>query len=529
MRKYLHRFPQFPHFKLDNLKFFTLLVLMVILSMLNNAFGQDGSVGIGTEAPYKKAILDISSTSKGLLIPRLTLAERNALHADGVINKVMNGMLIYNATADRFNFWLDDKWYDLSDGPIGPQGIQGIKGDKDDIGDTGPIGLTGATGAQGIQGIKGDKGDIGDTGPIGLTGAAGPQGIQGTKEDKGDIGDTGPIGLTGATGAQGIQGIKGDIGDTGPIGLTGPAGPQGIQGIKGDKGDIGDTGPIGLTGAAGPQGIQGIKGDKGDIGDTGPDDFGILFKNDSAGYISSNREGGLGLDDIYQFKINPVKPEQLLFAVEGEVIDRETRLPLDAIKIFLVNKTTGKDTITLSDAQGKFRFELDDEMDYTVRGDMKKYFSKQEGEISTKNLKISTIFNVTFELEKADDAYLVKLNNIYYDFDKWNIRMDAIPELGRVVNFMNSMPDVNIELRSHTDSRGPEVYNQWLSQKRAESAVNYLQKSGIGSGRLTAQGLGETQLANRCADGIQCTKAEHQLNRRTEFKVVRVNPVASRK
>lgn len=109
------------------------------------------------------------------------------------------------------------------------------------------------------------------------------------------------------------------------------------------------------------------------------DDFGILFKNDSAGYISSNREGGLGLDDIYQFKINPVKPEQLLFAVEGEVIDRETRAPLEGIKIFLVNKTTGKDTSTLSDAQGKFRFELDDEMDYTVRGDMKKYFSKQGG------------------------------------------------------------------------------------------------------------------------------------------------------
>lgn len=290
MRKYLHIFL---HFKLDNLKFFTLLVLMVILSMLKNAFGQDGSVGIGTEAPYTKAILDISSTSKGLLIPRLTLTERNALQADGVVNKVMNGMLIYNATADRFNFWLDDKWYDLSDGPIGPQGIQGIKGDKGDtglqgekgdqgiqgiqgekgekgdIGDTGPIGLTGATGAQGIQGIRGDKGDIGDTGPIGLTGAIGPQGIQGIKGDKGDIGDTGPIGLTGAAGPQGIQGIKGDIGDTGPIGLTGPDGPQGPQGIQGAKGDIGDTGPIGLTGPAGPQGIQGIKGDKGDTGPAG--------------------------------------------------------------------------------------------------------------------------------------------------------------------------------------------------------------------------------------------------------------------
>ena len=122
---------------------------------------------------------------------------------------------------------------------------------------------------------------------------------------------------------------------------------------------------------------------------------------------------------------------------------------------------------------------------------------------------------------------MVKLNNIYYNFDKWNIRPDAAVELGKVATFMTNMPNVNVELRSHTDSRGKAIYNKWLSQKRAQSAVNYLLKQGIATSRLTAVGLGETELLNRCSDGVKCSIKEHQLNRRTEFKVVKINPVAS--
>jgi outer membrane protein OmpA-like peptidoglycan-associated protein len=116
----------------------------------------------------------------------------------------------------------------------------------------------------------------------------------------------------------------------------------------------------------------------------------------------------------------------------------------------------------------------------------------------------------------------VKLNNIYYDFNKWNIRSDAKIELNRVYNFLTTITEVDIELRAHTDSRGSDIYNKWLSQKRAESAIKYLKELGVGDLRLTAVGLGETELLNRC---LKCSKVEHQLNRRTEFKVIKVNPV----
>ena len=122
---------------------------------------------------------------------------------------------------------------------------------------------------------------------------------------------------------------------------------------------------------------------------------------------------------------------------------------------------------------------------------------------------------------------MVKLQNIYYNFDKWNIRPDAATELNKVASFMFNMPNINIEMRSHTDARGKAVYNKWLSQKRAESAISYLKNKGVGSSRLTALGLGESELLNRCSVGVKCSLKEHQLNRRTEFKVVKINPIAS--
>ncbi len=258
------------------------------------------------------------------------------------------------------------------------------------------------------------------------------------------------------------------------------------------------------------------------------DDFGILFLNEQSGFISSNRKGGKGLDDIYRFTINTVKKiekQPLSLAINGHVLDKGTNLPINNILVYLVNKTTGKEISVLSDDTGKFHFELEENTDYFLRGDSAKFYSKQEGQISTKDVKESTVFNVTFELEKAQDAYLVHLNDIYYNFNKWDIREDAMPELNKVIVFMNATPNVTVQLRSHTDSRGAAKYNLWLSQKRANSAVGYLKTGGIEPSRLSALGLGETELLNNCKDGVECTKLEHQLNRRTEFKVTKVPPV----
>lgn len=258
------------------------------------------------------------------------------------------------------------------------------------------------------------------------------------------------------------------------------------------------------------------------------DDFGIIFTDDLNGYLSSNRKGGMGLDDIYAFKIDSPQEKPLLFAVEGEVIDKSTGASLSNVEVILFNKKTNQQLRTVSDMQGKFLFNLSPEMEYIITGNQDQYYSKQEGNISTVALTESTIFNVKFELERSkDDTYMVKLQNIYYNFDKWNIRPDAAIELNKVASFVLNMPNISIELRSHTDSRGKAVYNKWLSQKRAQSAVNYLVEKGVGSSRLSAVGLGETELLNRCRDGVKCPLKDHQLNRRTEFKVVKINPVAS--
>ncbi|MFM7726727.1 MAG: OmpA family protein, partial [Flavobacteriales bacterium] len=114
----------------------------------------------------------------------------------------------------------------------------------------------------------------------------------------------------------------------------------------------------------------------------------------------------------------------------------------------------------------------------------------------------------------------IVLENIYYDLDKSDIRPDAKPGLDKLVQIMNENPDIRIELGSHTDSRADDRYNDRLSQRRAESAVNYIVEHGISRDRITAKGYGESQLVNGCKNGVKCTEIEHQANRRTEFKVV---------
>ena len=258
------------------------------------------------------------------------------------------------------------------------------------------------------------------------------------------------------------------------------------------------------------------------------DDFGILYLSDQSGLLSSNRNGGRGLDDLYRFTISAPKAAATpILAVEGQVLDKADGSPLGELLIHLVNINSGKQVSVMSDASGKFRFDLEPEQDYIIKGDDDRYFTRQEGEISTRGVKESTTFSVKFELERSDAAYLVRLNNIHYDFDKWNIRPDAANEMNRVVSFINNTPNVNIEMRAHTDARGTAAYNQILSQKRAESAVAFLRNNGVGSERYTAVGLGETQLLNNCGNGTVCSEADHQLNRRTEFKVVKVKPVVS--
>ena len=122
---------------------------------------------------------------------------------------------------------------------------------------------------------------------------------------------------------------------------------------------------------------------------------------------------------------------------------------------------------------------------------------------------------------------VIVLENIYYDFGKWNIRAGAARELDALSALMKKFPSMEIELSSHTDSRGSDEFNKELSVKRAEAAHRYLVARGVDSKRIKPLGMGEALIRNKCKDGIECSEEEHQYNRRTEIKIIRIDEPVS--
>lgn len=251
------------------------------------------------------------------------------------------------------------------------------------------------------------------------------------------------------------------------------------------------------------------------------DDFGMVFTDNYSGYLSSNRIGGKGLDDIYEFNFIPV-PSQI-FAINGKVVKKGTTFSISGAKVIFTNLNTKQSTNFTSDNLGSFNINaLAKETDYSLALYNSKGLMKQKVSISTKGLRNSKTFEVKLELEVAEND-IVRLNNIYFNFNKGNIRTDSHQDLDKVVEYLKNTPLVQIELRAHTDARGDARYNQYLSQKRGDATLQYIKEKGIDGGRLKAKGLGESQLLNQCKDGVKCTNSQHSINRRVEFRVLDLN------
>lgn len=245
------------------------------------------------------------------------------------------------------------------------------------------------------------------------------------------------------------------------------------------------------------------------------DDFAYLKTSPISGYLSSNRADGLGNDDIYSF----IEQQNIAFKLTGKVLDKNSNQPLSNA-IVTLSKINGQTLKVQTDEGGDFKFNLDKASDYNLTGDKTNYRS-DVSTLTTKNLTVSTEIKKDLYLEKIELEKAIRIENIYYDFDKSNIRADAAVELDKLVKIMKDNPTIWIELGSHTDSRGNDQYNQWLSQSRANSAVQYIIDGGIDKNRITARGYGESSLLNRCSNGVKCSEADHQLNRRTEFKITK--------
>jgi outer membrane protein OmpA-like peptidoglycan-associated protein/tetratricopeptide (TPR) repeat protein len=234
-------------------------------------------------------------------------------------------------------------------------------------------------------------------------------------------------------------------------------------------------------------------------------------------FFSSNRDGGQGFDDIYKVTELP-KPDT--FKADFIVVDAIDEQPIleSKISVFDSNYNLIKEIIS----ENKAEFSLDNlrkDREYIIKIESEKYFTteKRYKGSELKDLNVITMNPKFIGVDPGDDLLKLLGVNIYFDLDKYFIRPDAEVELAKIIDIMLKYPQLKIHIKSHTDSRQTEAYNMRLSNFRAKSTREYMIKKGVSPGRLTAKGYGESQLLNKCSDGIPCTRDEHQLNRRSEF------------
>jgi len=267
------------------------------------------------------------------------------------------------------------------------------------------------------------------------------------------------------------------------------------------------------------------------------DDFGITFERDAEKGIFSSARKGRGDDDLFTFEMPP-----LLFSITGLVKDEKTGLPVQGATVQLI-ASDGANMQTETGNAGDFKFSLRPEVDYIFLASRKGYLNGKEKE-TTRGQDKSREFMATIQMTPIDRP--IELPNIFYDFGKWDLRPESMVSLDKLVETLIDNPTVTIELMSHTDSRDTEVFNLDLSQKRAQSVVDYLIGKGIAADRLTARGYGETspklvddvimkdapflrqgsplteQYINSLTSDEQ-KEIAHQINRRTEFRVLRTD------
>ena len=248
------------------------------------------------------------------------------------------------------------------------------------------------------------------------------------------------------------------------------------------------------------------------------DDFAFSINETSGeGFISSNRSGGKGSDDIYSIKRLVPICDVLLTA---NVMDAKTKLGIDSATTSVSDKEGNIASSKTSSEKGIAEFML-------VCNETGKLIVSKEGynskivDIEISNEEFKSMDIMLDPIEKIIVAQKVELNSIYFDFDKSNIKSEAAFELDNLVQVMIKYPELTVSIESHTDNKGPSSYNQKLSERRAKTTMQYVVSKGIDSSRLSADGKGES---NPIVDCSNCNKKEDQLNRRSEFIITAGNP-----
>lgn len=265
------------------------------------------------------------------------------------------------------------------------------------------------------------------------------------------------------------------------------------------------------------------------------DDFGFaLDSTGMKGYVSSNRLGGKGNDDLYFLKILRVP-----VIIRGVIRDRDTKdILTDAtVNVIDENGKTIQTTITRTD--GQFEFEVNKGQEYILNVTKEFYFENEKpiatGALRPNDEVFSEIFleekieesddnspaPISMEEEGGESIQVIEIEYLNYELDKSDVGKEMMATLDKLIALLVEFPDLEIRIESHTDSRGSDDHNMLLSKKRARAAFDYVVSKGIDPNRLLYQGFGETRLLNNCGNGVSCAEEQHEVNRRSIVKVVR--------
>lgn len=249
------------------------------------------------------------------------------------------------------------------------------------------------------------------------------------------------------------------------------------------------------------------------------DDFGFIIKeSQKMGFFTSNAKGGRGSidDEIYRFK------EVCVMTITGLVSDMDTKELLPGAEVSLMDSDYGPIEDVVVGEDGRYTFTVNCDSYYVVKGSKEGYYSLEK---PTETPTDGGVVEAPLELKFKDPCppndlgCRLSLQPIYFDYDAADIRSDAEIELAKILAAMRLYSVLNVNIESHTDSRGNDAYNEKLSGRRAKSTLDWLVSKGIDENRLSSIGYGESKLLNHCVNDAECTEVEHQLNRRSMFLI----------
>jgi outer membrane protein OmpA-like peptidoglycan-associated protein len=258
--------------------------------------------------------------------------------------------------------------------------------------------------------------------------------------------------------------------------------------------------------------------------------FTYKLKKNSNYQVVTNKEDFEAENDYNVSTLGKLKSEDfdanlqmksLKVAVNLKIVDKETKKPLPGAKLKLKNQTTGIITEYEADAEGYIHLISDRKKDYSLTTHFHSH-KDGDGKFDTRVNKDVDKIDLTFEMEMIKKGDVFVINSIYFDYNKATLRTESTEELEKLTSFLLENSNIKVELSAHTDSRGSAKDNKNLSQKRAQSCVDYLIKKGVLKENIVAKGYGEEKLVNACKDGVDCSEEDHQANRRVEIKILSV-------